>query len=68
MGFLDRAGVSREDFDALISGGASDEQLRQYFDEHVGDAQREAANAYVLNDQKSHLDEQDAEEGRLRRT
>ena len=68
MGFLDRAGVSRDDFDALIAGGASDEQLREYFDEHVDDARREAANKYVLNDQKAHLDKQDAEEGRLHRT
>jgi hypothetical protein len=68
MGFLDRAGVSRDAFDALIAGGASDDQLRKYFDEHVDDAHREAANKYVLNDQKSHLDKQDAEEGRLHRT
>jgi Domain of unknown function (DUF5069) len=66
MGFLDRAGVSRETFDALIAGGASDEALCKYFDKHVGDAQREAANTYVLNEQKAHLDQQDAEEGRLR--
>jgi hypothetical protein len=68
MGFLDHTGVSRDDFDALIAGGASDDQLRKYFDEHVDDAHREAANKYVLNDQKAHLDKQDAEEGRLRRT
>jgi hypothetical protein len=68
MGFLDCAGISREDFDALIADGASDEQLREYFDEYVDDAQREAANKYVLNDQSAHLDKQDAEEGRLHRT
>lgn len=68
MGFLDRAGVSREAFDALISDGASDEGLRKYFEDHVNDTQREAANKYVLNDQKAHLNKQDAEEGRPRQT
>jgi hypothetical protein len=62
-GFLDRAGVSVDDFDKLITDGASDADLTKYFDEHVSDAQREAANRYVLEDMKSHLDEQDAEEG-----
>ena len=63
-GFLDRAGVSVDDFDKLIRDGASDAELTKYFDEHVSDAQREAANRYVLVDMKSHLDKQDAEEGR----
>jgi hypothetical protein len=63
-GFLDRAGVSVDDFDKLITDGASDEDLTKYFDEHVSAAQREAANRYVLDDMKSHLDKQDAEEGR----
>ena len=63
-GFLDRAGVSVDDFDELIRNGASDADLAKYFDEHVGDTQREAANRYVLEDMKSHLDKQDAEEGR----
>ncbi len=63
-GFLDRAGVSVDDFDKLIRDGASDADLTKYFDEHVSDAQREAANRYVLDDMKSHLDKQDAEEGR----
>lgn len=63
-GFLDRTGVSVDDFDALIRGGGSDADLVRYFDEHVDGSHREAANAYVLNDMKSHLDKEDAEEGR----
>jgi hypothetical protein len=63
-GFLDRAGVPVDDFDKLIRDGASDADLTTYFDEHVSDAQRETANDYVLNAMKSHLDKQDAEEGR----
>ncbi|MGP6156414.1 MAG: DUF5069 domain-containing protein [Vulcanimicrobiaceae bacterium] len=62
--FLERTCVSEADFDKLIRGGASDADLTRYFDEHVSDAQREAANRYVLEDMKSNLDEQDAEEGR----
>lgn len=41
--------------------------LASYFDEHVSAAQRDAANRFVLDDMKSHLDEQDAEEGRWER-
>jgi hypothetical protein len=63
-GFLDRAGVSVDEFDALIKKDASDADLVSYFDKHVDDAHREAANNYVLNDQKAHLDKQDAEEGK----
>jgi len=64
MGFLERAGVSRQIFEQLIEQGASDEQLVTYFDKHVSDAARETANRYVLDESRSHLDEQDAEEGR----
>jgi hypothetical protein len=63
-GFLDRTGVSVDDFDKLVRDGASDADLARYFDEHVSGAQRDAANRYVLDDMKSHLDKQDAEEGR----
>jgi hypothetical protein len=63
-GFLDHAGVSKGDFDRLITDGASDGDLVKYFDEHVSSAQRDAANAFVLDEMKDHLDEQDAEEGR----
>lgn len=65
MGFLDRAGVSREAFDELIAAGASDARLVKYFDEHVDDVHRDAANQYVLNEQRVHLERQDAEEGRF---
>ena len=64
QGFLMRTGVSKEDFDKLIRDGASDADLVRYFDEHVSDKQRESANRFVLHDMASHLDEQDAEEGR----
>ena len=63
MGFLDAAGVSRDDFDALIRNGESDEQLVQFFNAHVAPEQRDAANRFVLEEMASHLDQQDAEEG-----
>jgi hypothetical protein len=64
MGFLDRAGVSEHDFDKLVRDGASDADLVRYFDDHVDDAHRKTANSFVLDEMKSHLDQQDAEEGR----
>jgi hypothetical protein len=63
-GFLDRAGVSVDEFDRLVAGGTPDDELVRYFDQHVSDERREAANRFVLEDMASHLDEQDAEEGR----
>ena len=63
MGFLTRTGVSRDAFDRLVRDGASDADLGTYFQEHAA-GQRDVANAYVLNEMASHLDEQDAEEGR----
>jgi tRNA(His) 5'-end guanylyltransferase len=61
-GFLQRAGVHAADFDRLVKSGASDDDIVHYFDEHVDQAHRDAANSFVLNDMASHLDEQDAEE------
>lgn len=64
MGFLERTGVTRNAFDLLIAQGLDDQQLFEYFDNHVSDEQREAANRYVLEEKRQALDEQDAEEGR----
>jgi hypothetical protein len=64
MGFLERAGVSEDDFEVLVKNGASDDELVKYFDEHVSFDRREAANRYVLETMREHLDQEDAEEGR----
>ena len=64
MGFLTRAGVSHDEFDALIQNGASDEEFVRLFDERVTPENKEAANRYVLEDMSDSLDAQDAEEGR----
>lgn len=64
QGFLRAAGVSDGDFDKLIRDGAGDDELVRYFDAHVPPERKQAANHYVLETVASHLDEQDAEEGR----
>ncbi len=64
MGFLERAGFTHDAFDLLVAQGLDDEQLVEYFDGHVSDEQREAANGYVLEEHREALDEEDAEEGR----
>lgn len=61
--YLQAAGVSEADFDALIDQGADDEELVAYFDEHVDGARREASNHLVLDEHAAALDRQDAEEG-----
>jgi hypothetical protein len=65
MGFLQYAGVTRDAFEALVEQGADDAQLVTYFDRHVSDPQREAANRFVLVECHLYLDEQDAHEGRI---
>ncbi len=64
QGFLKAAGVSEQEFDRLIRDGATDEQLARHFEQHVPAERRTAANHFVLDTMASHLDEQDAEEGR----
>jgi len=48
----------------MIERSATDGDFVAYFDEHVTPAQKKTANAWVLDDMKSHLDEEDEEEGR----
>ncbi|MBD5656935.1 MAG: DUF5069 domain-containing protein [Candidatus Eremiobacteraeota bacterium] len=64
LGFLQRAGVRAVDFKKLVAANTSDADLVTYFDRHVSPQQKQAANDFVLTDMASHLDEQDAEEGR----
>jgi hypothetical protein len=62
MGFLNRAGISREEFDRKVRSGASDQELAEHFETHAA-ARKEGANRFVLEEMRSHLDDQDAEEG-----
>lgn len=64
MGWLERIGVERGAFDDHIRRGASDEALTAFLNERVSAAQKSAGNRFVLEEMASHLDEQDAEEGR----
>lgn len=64
MGFLEHLGVTTSAFDLLVGQGLDDAQLVKYFDEHVSDEHRDAANRYVLEERRLSLEEQDAEEGR----
>ncbi|MBV8152110.1 MAG: DUF5069 domain-containing protein [Candidatus Eremiobacteraeota bacterium] len=63
-GFLARTHVSEDTFVDMIRGGLSDAEFVEYFQREVSAADRDSANEWVLKDQASHLDEQDAEEGR----
>ena len=63
-GYLERVGIAEADFDKLIRDGATDDQLITYFDRHVSAAQKRVSNAFIFEDMASHLEEQDAEEGR----
>ena len=64
LGYLERTNVTQAEFEKLVADGASDDALITYFDKHVSAAGKRAGNAYILEDMASHLDEQDAEEGR----
>jgi hypothetical protein len=62
-GFLERCGVSVDDFAALIARGATDDELVRYFDEHVSAEQCASANRFVLDEKAESLAKQDDEEG-----
>jgi hypothetical protein len=60
--FLHETGVSKEQFDELITSGKSDDEIVAYFDAHVSPERKAAANHRILDEMADHLDEQDAEE------
>ena len=62
-GFLERCGVGVDDFAALISRGATDEELVRYFDDCVSKEQCADANRFVLDEKAESLAKQDEEEG-----
>lgn len=63
-GFLARAGITEDEFLELIRRGVTDEELGMHFEWHVGPANRKAANEWVLDDMREHLDSLDREERR----
>jgi hypothetical protein len=64
MGFLERTGVTTDQFDWLVEQSASDAQILAFFHRHVSGPQTDVANRFILDECRSHLDEEDAEEGR----
>ena len=64
MTVLQNTGVSRSAFDALVREGKSDGEIVAYFDERVSPERKAASNHAILDGLGSHLDAQDAEEGR----
>jgi uncharacterized protein DUF5069 len=64
LGFLERLGIPRQEFEALIDSGYNDEELVAEFDRRVTDERREAVNRWILVDNAADLREQDVEEGR----
>lgn len=64
VSWLQRVGVERTAFDERIRNGASDDELVRFMNENVSAEKKAAGNQFVLAEMASHLDEQDAEEGR----
>jgi hypothetical protein len=63
-GFLQRCGLAESEFCELIASENDDEQIASYFERHVGPAQRDAANEWILVESGAHVDELDKDEGR----
>lgn len=63
-GFLERTGVTHDQFDSIVEQGGSDEQILAFFHRHVSSEQRENANTFILEHNRKQLDDLDAEEGR----
>jgi hypothetical protein len=62
--FLRKCGVAEAEFLELIASENDDEQVAEYFERHVGPAQRAAANEWTLVEKGDHIDELDEDEGR----
>jgi hypothetical protein len=62
-GVFERWGITPQDFDAALETCDTDEKILGWVKSRVSDAQRDAANQWVLVEKKASLDKQDAEEG-----
>ena len=62
-GVFERWGITSQQFDTAIETRRTDEAILAWVQEHVDDAHREAANAWILHDKAANLDRQDSEEG-----
>lgn len=63
QGVFQRWGITSAEFDAAVRENRTDDQILAWLRGRVGDDRREAANRWLLDEKKSNLDRQDAEEG-----
>ena len=61
--WLDRLVLSQSHFNAVVEMGADDDFLVMFLNRHVDNARREKVNQFILQEHKSDLDQQDADEG-----
>lgn len=64
LGFLEHLRVPRQDFEARVDSEFSDGALVEFLNSRVSEADRQAANRWMLDEHAQELDEQDREEGR----
>ena len=62
-GVFDRWGITSKAFDAAVSTIDTDDEILAWLRARVGDAKREAANRWLVEEKIANLDRQDAEEG-----
>ena len=63
MEWLDRLVLSKSHFNAVVEMGADDDFLVMFLNRHVDIARREKVNQFILEEHKTVLDQQDADEG-----
>jgi hypothetical protein len=64
-GVFERWGITPAQFDEALETIDTDEAIHAWVQARVSDAQRDAANTWVIEEKKASLDKQDAEEGVL---
>jgi hypothetical protein len=67
-GVFERWGITANEFDAAVREHTTDEAILAWLKTRVGDAERDAANRWLLEDKQSNLDRQDSEEGVIARS
>ena len=64
-GVFERWSITPAQFDEALTTIDTDEAILAWVRSRVSDAQRDVANAWVIDEKKASLDKQDAEEGVL---
>lgn len=63
MEWLDKLVLSKSHFNAVVQMGADDDFLVMFLNRHVDMARQGTVNRFILEDHRTVLDQQDAEEG-----